>query len=377
MALYNKYRPASLSDICGQEHVKKVLANQVKLGKPSQAYLFFGPAGTGKTTVARIFASMLNCSTGSTLSPPPDDRFVSQIMAGKCSIDVEERDAASNRGIDDAKELRETARFPPMEMKYKIYIIDECHQLTNEAWNALLKVLEEPPPYVVFIFCTTSQDKVIETIQTRTMMLEFRSLSAQDIAGFLSKIAKAEGAQIDDDAIRSLATTAKGSLRMAISRLENAVATGEKVTAAVVSQVVGCSDRGMARDFVNAAIGKKFVDAVAAGSRAVRAGVPADEFMREVACYCHDMMCCDVPGYDLLAFGNTQAEVADVKNSVGLLKAVLEKSGKSTYRPLLSKWIRVVEAGMSMSVFNQQQQFQLDVAYADLGEALDRYKLAK
>jgi len=198
LVLYRKYRPQSWEEVIGQEHVVRTLTNALKLGRVSHAYLFAGPRGTGKTTIARLLAKSLGCG----------------------DLDLIEIDAASNRGIDEIRELRNGIKFAPTKGKYKVFIIDEVHQLTKEAFNALLKTLEEPPAHAVFVLATTEIHKVPETILSRVQSFPFRKLAVPEIIKKLEKIVEMEKIKIEPDALRFIATFAGGSYRDAESTLE-------------------------------------------------------------------------------------------------------------------------------------------------------------
>jgi DNA polymerase-3 subunit gamma/tau len=218
---YRKYRPQKFSEFIGQEHVVKTLTNAISMEMISHAYLFSGPKGTGKTTLARIFAKALNCQNRKRGEFEPCCQCIScvEIQEGR-SMDLIEIDAASHRGIDEVRELRETIRFVPTKSKYKVYIIDEAHQLTKEAANALLKTLEEPPPFVIFILATTEPHKMIPTILSRCQRFDFYKLKMNEILEKLEKIVKNEGINIQREALAEIARLASGSMRDAESLLD-------------------------------------------------------------------------------------------------------------------------------------------------------------
>ena len=191
-----KYRPQRFADVVGQEHVTQTLANAIAQNRIAHAYLFVGPRGTGKTTIARIFAKCLNCTDGPRVDFPENDPASKEITEGR-SMDVMEIDGASNRGIDEVRELRETVKYVPASSRFKIYIIDEVHMLTKEAFNALLKTLEEPPAHVKFMFATTEPEKVLPTILSRCQRFDLRRIPAALIVKHLEQIAKKEEVQID------------------------------------------------------------------------------------------------------------------------------------------------------------------------------------
>jgi len=218
---YRKYRPQRFSEFVGQEHVVKTLTNAISMGMISHAYLFSGPKGTGKTTLARIFAKAVNCQNRKKGEFEPCCKCSSclEIQEGR-SMDLIEIDAASHRGIDEVRELRDTIRFVPTKSKYKVYIIDEAHQLTKEAANALLKTLEEPPPFVIFILATTEPHKMIPTILSRCQRFDFYKLKVSEILGKLEMIAKNEKINIQKEALAEIARLASGSMRDAESLLD-------------------------------------------------------------------------------------------------------------------------------------------------------------
>src|SRR6204780_3356676 len=218
-----KYRPQTFSEIVGQQHVTRTLANAIGSNRVAHAYIFSGVRGVGKTTTARILAKALNCASGPTANPDNTCDSCREISSGT-SLDVLEIDAASNRGIDQIRELREMVRYAPAASRYKIVILDEAHQLTDEASNALLKTLEEPPEPVVFILATTRAEDLVETIKSRAQLFQFRSLTFQEISGQIEKIVKAENLKIDSGAVAVLARAAEGSLRAGLSLLEQAMA---------------------------------------------------------------------------------------------------------------------------------------------------------
>ncbi|PYJ87488.1 MAG: DNA polymerase III subunit gamma/tau [Verrucomicrobia bacterium] len=206
-----KYRPQRFADVVGQEHVTQTLANAIKQSRIAHAYLFCGPRGTGKTTIARIFAKCLNCTGGPKVDFDDDDPRCLEIAEGR-SLDVIEIDGASNRGIEEIRELRDTVKYAPATSKFKLYIIDEVHMLTKEAFNALLKTLEEPPGHVKFMFATTEPEKVLPTILSRCQRFDLRRIPAALIVRHLAQIAKQEKVKIDDTALHAIARGADGGI---------------------------------------------------------------------------------------------------------------------------------------------------------------------
>lgn len=217
--LYRKYRPQTLEEIVGQEHVKKALTNAIELNKIAHAYLFTGPRGTGKTSTARILAKSLNCVNGPTTHPCGKCPSCQDII-NSTPIDVIEIDAASNRSVNDAQNILEKIQYAPVNGKYKIYIIDEVHMLTTQAFNALLKTLEEPPENVVFILATTEVHKVLDTIKSRCQRFDFKRITTEDIVNHLKHVSKLENINIEDDAIMTIAKNAAGGMRDSLALLD-------------------------------------------------------------------------------------------------------------------------------------------------------------
>lgn len=238
--LYRKYRPQTLETLVGQEHIKKTLTSAIELGKISHAYLFTGPRGTGKTSTARILAKSLNCKNGPTIHPCGECESCKDIT-NSVPIDVIEIDAASNRKVEDAQSILEKVQYVPVNGKYKIYIIDEVHMLTNHAFNALLKTLEEPPENVIFILATTEVHKVLDTIKSRCQRFDFRRITTDDIVKHLRYISNQEKINITDDALFAIAKNSAGGMRDSISLLDQLSILGisKEITVDDVNSVLG------------------------------------------------------------------------------------------------------------------------------------------
>ena len=238
-----KYRPQCFADVVGQEHVTQTLSHAIESGRIAHAYLFCGPRGTGKTTIARIFAMCLNCTGGPKAAFPADDSKCVEIAEGR-SLDVLEIDGASNRGIEEIRELRETVKYAPASSKFKIYIIDEVHMLTKEAFNALLKTLEEPPAHVKFMFATTEPEKVLPTILSRCQRFDLRRIPIKLMVDHLRHIAKQEKVEIEDAALHAIARGADGGMRDAESALDQLISfCGEKILEADVLSMFGLTSQ--------------------------------------------------------------------------------------------------------------------------------------
>lgn len=223
-ALYRTYRPQTFDEVVGQQHIIKTLQNAIKLNKVAHAYLFCGPRGTGKTTLAKIMAKALNCENGPTINPCCKCKTCQSITQGTLN-DVVEIDAASNNGVDDVRTLRETVKYLPSDGRYKIYIIDEVHMLSTQAFNALLKTLEEPPSYVIFILATTEPYKLLPTILSRCQRFDFRSLTFKELCSRISEVSTKEGIKITQDAVEEIATSAEGGMRDALSLLDQVISS--------------------------------------------------------------------------------------------------------------------------------------------------------
>jgi len=243
LSLYRRHRPGSFEEVVGQQHVVRTLRNAVERDKVHHAYLFVGSRGTGKTSMAKILARSLNCERGGpTVTPCGECESCLTIAAGT-SIDVIEMDAASNRSVDDVRDLRERVAYAPAAGRWKVYIIDEAHMLTKEAWNAFLKTLEEPPPNTVFILATTEAHKVLATIADRCQRFDFQRPSLEQISEVVVRVANAEGIEVEEGAVAMIARSASGSFRDALGSLDQLVAFGgERVELDDVLQMLGAAD---------------------------------------------------------------------------------------------------------------------------------------
>lgn len=286
LVLYRKYRPQTFAEVIGQEHVVQTLTNAIKGNNISHAYLFSGPRGSGKTTIARIFAKAINCEKPNGFEPCNKCSSCLEIMAGN-SMDLVEIDAASHRGVDDVRELREGIKFAPIKSKYKIFIIDECHQLSKDAANALLKTLEEPPAHAIFILATTESHKMIPTILSRCQKFDFKRLQIPEIIKKLEFIAKKEGVKFEDSALSLIALNSRGSFRDAESLLDECLSFGERglIKTQDIKELLGIVEVGEISHFVDFLVSKNTKDAITFLGSIMDNGVDLQEFTKTLVFY--------------------------------------------------------------------------------------------
>ncbi len=289
MVFYRKYRPKKFSEVVGQEHIVQTLQGALQSNNLAHAYLFTGPRGTGKTTLARILAKAVNCAKKADDACGICDSCL-EVNAGK-ALDLIEIDAASNRGIDEIRVLREGARFASAQGGHKIYVIDECHQLTKEASNALLKTLEEPPPKTLFILATTEPSKILPTIISRVQRFDFKKLNSQQIVSKLEKISLAEEIEIDRKLLQLIALQAEGSLRDAESSLSKLVAfKGRIIDEEAVKEILGYIPLESFYGFLELIISKKRNEAIAAVNNLYESGLDLDNFLKGLLTYARKVL---------------------------------------------------------------------------------------
>ena len=312
VALYRQWRPQDFDSLVGQKAVKTTLKNALASGKIAHAYLFSGPRGTGKTSMARILAKALNCEQGPTAEPCGQCSNCQRIVQGT-SLDVIEIDAASNTSVDNIRDLREQVAFTPAESRYKVYIIDEVHMLSTGAFNALLKTLEEPPAHAVFILATTDPQKVPATIQSRCQRFEFRRVTVDEIAEHLAMVAAGSGIEADADALRLIAIQAEGGMRDALSLLDQCGVMAKRVTVATVREVLGIVGREALHELTGAIGRRQLPQALATLNLLLEQGKDVKQVLTELIEYLRALVLyLAVPDYEEIYLTDTKEALAEL-----------------------------------------------------------------
>jgi len=358
--LARKYRPQKFSDVIGQEHVTRTLKNAIEQQRIAHGYIFSGHRGIGKTTIARILAMALNCRSQDHPVPEPCgicDSCV-EIRAGN-AVDVIEIDAATNRGIDEIRELRDAARYRPARDRYKIWILDEAHQITDAAFNALLKTLEEPPSHVIFMMATTQPEDIPQTIRSRCQHFSFHAVSFDDIVGQLRDIAKQEGIRADDNALAMLAEAGDGSMRDALSIMDQAIAScGDTLSDDVVRGLVGTVGSDILEDVMDAVARNSSEDVLRTVDRLLVEGQSAQHFARQMVRFLRNTLVAKVAGSDSPLLQISSDERARVSR-------VADRFSEED----LTRFLQIALRTHSDLGYKQEQRFHLELGLLKLVHA--------
>jgi DNA polymerase-3 subunit gamma/tau len=320
-SLYRRHRPGSFDEVVGQTHVVRTLRNAVEQGKVHHAYLFVGSRGTGKTSMAKILARSLNCERGGpTVTPCGECESCVTIAAGT-SVDVIEMDAASNRSVDDVRDLRERVAYAPAGGRWKVYILDEAHMLTKEAWNAFLKTLEEPPPNTVFVLATTESHKVMATIADRCQRFDFQRPSLEQISEVLNRVAAAESIEADEGAVAMIARSASGSFRDALGTLDQLVAFGgSQVELKDVLEMLGAADADLLFEAVDAVVAEDPKGVLVGVERMARSGRDPSQFARDLLAHLRHLLIAQTTGEVPTSFVVTATDTARMQAQAAAIK---------------------------------------------------------
>ena len=354
-ALYRKWRPARFDDVVGQQHVTRTLRNAVAAGRVGHAYLFCGPRGTGKTTIARLLAKAVNCLAEDPAERPCDQCASCQAINEGRFLDLIEIDAASNTGVDDIRALRDKINFSPSEGRFKVYIIDEVHMLSPAAFNALLKTLEEPPPHVKFVLATTEEHKVLATIKSRCQQFNFRLLSHQEIVGRLRWIAGQEGLEVEPEALALMARQGAGSIRDAESLLDQLVtAPGQTITLEQAQLVLGTASFQAVSNLVTAWLDADGGRGLTIIHDALGAGADARQFARQMVDYLRQLLLLQAGG-DAITLDAPAEEQ----------ERMVAQARRATRDDLVQAVRRFSEAALASSS-SWQPQLPLELAFIEL-----------
>lgn len=355
-ALYRKWRPTSFEEVRGQDHIVKTLKNQINSGRIGHAYLFCGTRGTGKTSIAKIFARAVNCEHPVDGSPCGECSMCCQIAEG-ASLNVVEIDAASNNGVENIRDIREQVQYPPTDGRYRVYIIDEVHMLSIGAFNALLKTLEEPPSYVIFILATTEVHKIPITILSRCQRYDFKRISIDTIAGRLAELTQAEQIDVDDRALRYVARAADGSMRDALSLLDQCVAFhfGEKLTYDNVLEVLGAVDNRVFSKLFQAVLASDTKACIREIEEMIIQGRDLSQLVNDFVWYMRNLL-----------IAKTTDEPGDMLDMSEENLAVLKEEAAGVDTETLMRYIRIFSELSGQLRYASQKRILVEIAFIKL-----------